>query len=494
MNRAANALQSRFSVVPAWPIDPSPGAGQERRRLCFDRFALVPGERLLTKDGVPVEIGGRSFDLLLALVEQPGRVVPKRELIRRVWPDVVVEDSALRFHMTRLRRLLDDGRDDARLITTQVGVGYAFVGVVRRAGTSALSAPRPPSVPRDARLPSRVDRLIGRERDLSALVARVAVARLLTIVGPAGIGKTSLSIEIAHEMTADFTHGASFVDLATVDGPDQLTLAIAEASGVEVDAEDPTAVVLDHLRGRRQLLVLDNCEHLIQAVADLAEQIAAAAPDVRIVTTSRQALRARNEHVHRLSPHEIAPPSCQAPEIGSAVELFLHHATTAGGAVGEDAETLRTVARMCRQLDGVALAIELTAVRAATYGIDATSRMLGSGLSLYWPGRRTAPPRQRTLKAALDWSYDLLSDTERRVFERLSTLASPFSLQAALHATASDALDMAAAAAALDGLAEKSLLSPRDGDYHWSEVTRIYAQERGYAGISGCSAAIRASR
>ena len=477
MSRAVALQRNHISIVPTPSIDPPANTGQ----LCFDRFVLTPRERRLTKDGVPIEIGGRSFDLLLALVEQAGLVIPKRELLQRVWSDVVVEDAALRFHMTRLRKLLGDGRGDTRLITTQVGVGYAFVGVVRRA-EAALLAPaftRPPSNPR---LPGRLDRVIGRDDDLAALVERLSATRLLTIAGAAGVGKTSLAIELAHDLETSFADGADFVDLAAVPLADCLAPAIARALGVEIGVEGPRMAVLGHLSGRRQLLVLDNCEHLLDAVADLIEQIALAAPGVRIVVTSRQALRARNEHVHRLSPHHApadwAPLDREALLACPAIELFLHHADTAGGGLGQDVETLRAIAQLSGRLGGVALAIELAAIRAATYGVDATSRMLGDHLSLLWPGRRTASPRQRTLKATFDWSYDLLSNPERHAFERLSKLASPFSYKTGLEAIADDTHDTSVAAAALDELAEKSLILPSNGQYQWSEMTRIYARAR----------------
>jgi DNA-binding winged helix-turn-helix (wHTH) protein len=419
---AATARSTSLSIVPL----AANGTPATIDRLRFDRFVLTPGERRLTKDDIPIEIGGRSFDLLLALVEQAGRVVPKRELLQTVWPDVVVEDSSLRFHMARLRRILHDGRDDTRLITTQVGVGYAFIGGVRRTQATAAASPSPLARP-GARLPRRLDRLIGREIDQGMLAERVMATPLLTITGPAGVGKTSLAVEVAHDLDASFTHGATFVDLAAITDPDRLPNAIAEALGVDIVAGGPKVTILECLRERRQLLVLDNCEHLVQAAADLVEQIAATAPEVRILATSRQPLRARNEHVHRLDQHavpvDVETGDREALLDSSAVQLFLHHAATAGGAVGQDLEALRTVARLCRGLDGLALAIELAAVRAATHGVEATARMLGDRLSLRWPGRRTASPRQHTLEASLDWSYELLSHTERRVFEALSRLA-----------------------------------------------------------------------
>lgn len=476
MNRAAGALRADVRPFRA----PTGDLGPELDQLCFDQFAVDPAKRLLTRDGAPVEIGGRTFDLLLALVEQRGRVVPKRELLQRVWPDAVVEDSALRFHMTRLRRILDDGREGVRLITTQVSVGYAFVGAVarRRPAPSPARLTAQPSV----RVPSRLDRVIGRDDDLEALIERAAAVRLLTIVGPAGVGKTSLAIEIAHALQPRFADGVDFVDLASVEESERLPAAIAEAVCLGTDAHRSTEALLRRLRGREQLLVLDNCEHLVHAVAGFVEQVASAAPGVHVVATSRQALRTRNEQVHRLAPYDI---TADLSTVGRddlldrpAVALFLHHLTAAGGAVVEELETLRTIARICARLDGVALAIELAAVRAATHGVEATARLLGGELCLLWPGRRTASPRQRTLKATLDWSYALLSETERRVFERLSRLPAPFSLETALGTVTDETLEIEDAVAALDGLVEKSLIRPRDGEYHWAEFIQVYARER----------------
>lgn len=166
----------------------SPGAD-----VAFGPFRLLPGKRLLTRDGVPLEIGGRALDILIALVAQPGRVVTKRELLARVWSGVVVEEGSLRFHMTSLRKILGDGEDGARYIATQVGVGYAFVAPIERTAPAPAAAPAQPPVGA-GNLPPRT-RLIGREADIDLVVGRLAEPRLFTLVGAGGVGKTSLAVE-----------------------------------------------------------------------------------------------------------------------------------------------------------------------------------------------------------------------------------------------------------------------------------------------------------
>jgi predicted ATPase/DNA-binding winged helix-turn-helix (wHTH) protein len=476
-----------------------------RDRITFGPFALSPGERLLTMDDAPVEIGGRSLDLLIVLTEQPGRVWSKRDLLRRVWNDVVVEDGSLRFHMAGLRKLLGDGRDGARYIATQVGVGYAFVAKVERQGAERPGSERqgsgqtPPAAPllsipmlaeapttAPLNLPPRMPLLIGREHDIQLLGERVIDTPLFTIVGPGGVGKTSLGTEMGHVLADAFGGHVAFVDFSLLENAALVPGMIAGAMGVVVQNDDPLAVILGHMREHPVLLLLDNCEHLIEQVAHLVERLIEAAPHARILATSREPLRVRGEHIHRLNalacPEEETALSMQEILSYPAVQLFRDRACAADTALTIDEDAARLIAGICRRLDGMALPIELAAVRVATHGIHATAQELGERFSLGWAGRRTALPRQQTLQAMLDWSYGLLSDVERVVLERLSVFVGPFSIDAALAVAADTEWGSEAVVSALFALTSKSLIAPNrcpDGSiYRLLEMTRAYAREK----------------
>ncbi|WP_065260080.1 ATP-binding protein [Pseudomonas bananamidigenes] len=469
-------------------MEPIPDALHESltTRFIFGPFCVVPGKRLLTRNGVPVEIGGRALDLLIALLEQPGRVLSKYDLIEKVWPDSVVAEGSLRFHMTGLRRILGDGEEHARYIATQVGVGYAFVAPLER----QLLEAQPASTQRRREsnvcsLPPRA-KLIGRETDLQLVVDHLQQPRLFTLVGPGGVGKTSLAIEVAHRIAAQGYERVCFVDLAQVEDCALVPSALARSLGIAVQAEDPLFVLLAHLREQRLMLVIDNCEHLIDAVSTLLEQISDSAPDVGILATSREPLRVRGEYVHWLNPLEFPRESrhlsTQELLAFAAIRLFVERASSSNAALLLEAEGGQMIADICQRLEGMALPIELAAMRVASHGLKATHALLGERFSLGWSGRRTAVPRHQTLRSMLDWSYDLLSAPERLALERLSVFVGPFSQEAASQVVAESQSEGPAVAAILDDLVCKGLVTVDHSDstdsYRLLEMTRAYAREK----------------
>ena len=380
--------------------------------LQFGPFSLHPHERQLKRDGKPVAIGGRALEILMLLIEQPGRVVGKQELLKRVWPDVIVEEGSLRFHMAGLRKALGDAPDGSRYIATQVGVGYAFVAHVRR---STIEAPMDNAVRTSTRMPMRLAagrRIFGRDDELSSLSRHLLTQRLLTIVGHAGVGKTTLAVELAHRLRENFAGNVAFVDLSSVSDHAHVAAHVAACLAIDVQS-DPMCSVVDHLRAARGLIVLDGCERVIESIAHLAETIASSTPHIHLLATSREPMRAAGECIYRLKP--LACPSCEQEasleEVTRfpGVQLLIDRARVVSTETDPDEMNPALLAEICRKVDGLPLAIELAAARAVSYGLHSTAAQLGERLSLRWPGLRTARPYQRTLQATLDWSYDLLT-------------------------------------------------------------------------------------
>ena len=392
--------------------------------MSFGPFRLLASERLLTKDSVPVELSPRAFDILMTLVSRPTEVVSKRDLMGQVWPGVTVEDGTLRFHVANLRKALGDGRNGARYITTVSGRGYCFVAPVFQSGKQNELAKTPGPGLRFANLPGRPTGMVDREHDLLELSARLDAKRFVTIVGSGGVGKTTLAIALGHQLTDEFAGAVLFVDLSMLSDPDLVATVVASMLGLSVQSDDATPSLIAHLRDKRILLILDTCEHLIEAVAALASTIFAAAPQVHILATSRETLQVGGEHVYRLEPLECPPHeealTAAVARTFPATQLFLDRALASGARLDFSDAEAAIVVSMCRKLDGVALAIELAARRIEAYGVRETAALLDQRLTLLWVGPRSAPPRQRTLQATLDWSFRLLSKIERVVLCRLA--------------------------------------------------------------------------
>jgi predicted ATPase/DNA-binding winged helix-turn-helix (wHTH) protein len=430
--------------------------------IAFGPFRLCAAERLIERSGEPVELGSRAMDILIALVERAGEVVSQRDLIDRVWPNVTVDDSNLRTHVVALRRALRDGQDGARYVINVPGRGYCFVCLLERSPSNgSLPAPIGPASAVPV-IPPRLRHMVGRDCVVELIAAQLARQRFVTIVGPGGIGKTTVAVSVGHALASDCA-AACFVDLGPLTDPRLVPSLLATALGLVVQSDDPLPSLIAFLRDRRMLLILDSCEHVIEAAAGLAKAIFEQAEQVHILATSREALRVEGEHMHRLAPLDCPPASdtLTAAEALAfpAVQLFYDRvAANVGGIVLQDADA-PVVARICRRLDGIALAIELAAGRVDAYGIDGVETALDGRLSLLWQGRRTAPPRHHTLNAALGWSYDLLADVERAVLRRLAVFAGPFTLEAAQAVAGDNGLAADEIVEVIASLVAKSLIA-----------------------------------
>src|SRR6201981_2121990 len=408
---------------------------ERRDVLSFGPFSLFAAERLLKKAEEPIPLGGRALDILIALAERAGQVVTHKELISTAWPDVTVEEANLRFQMTTLRKALGDGRDGARYVSTVAGRGYCFVAPIKRS-TAARAVPVTgiTTTERVQKLPPRLARMVGRDATVRSLAEQLQRWRFVSIVGPGGIGKTTVAISVAHTLSDGFHDAVFFIDLAGLTDPQLVPTAIASSLGFAVQTQDPVVGLLAFIGDRKILLVLDSCEHVIGVAAALAERVVSDAPQTHILATSREALRVEGEHVHLLYSLDCPPEDAGLTAVEAlrypAAQLFMERAAASGyGAELSDIDA-PIVARSCRRLDGIALALELAASRVGSLGIRGVAELLDNRFSLLWQGRRTALPRHETLNAMLDWSYSLLSERAKVVMCRLSVFIGDFTLAA----------------------------------------------------------------
>jgi predicted ATPase len=325
--------------------------------------------------------------------------------------------------------------------------------------------------------------MVGRSSSVPTLKALLADSRFVTIVGPGGVGKTTLAVAVAHEMAPAFGDFVVFVDLSALRDPTLIAPSVASMLGLSVQSEDPTPSLVAYLRDKRVLLVLDNCEHVIEGIAGLTARIIAAAPQVNVLATSREAMRVEGEQIYQLMPLTVPPEesglTMEAALTYSAVQLFVERALARGARLEQSDSEAVLIASICRKLDGLALAIELVAGRVGTYGLSETLALLDQRLNMLWLGQRSAPPRQQTLRAMLDWSYELLSEAERLVLCRLAVFVGPFTLQAALAVVADTAVEESDVFEAIDNLIAKSMVTTvATGPatrYRLPETTRAYA-------------------
>jgi predicted ATPase len=455
----------------------------KERAICFGSFRLLLGQRLLLEGNKPLRLGSRALDILIALVERPGDLVNKEELIARVWPNTFVEPANLTVHIAALRRALGDGRRGNRYIVNVPGRGYCFVAPVNMSEKLRPSSLELLVVEHAHNLPATNTRLIGRENVVAGLSARFSRDRFLTIVGPGGIGKTSVALAVAEELLANYKHGIWLIDLALVGNPVLVPTALASALGLEVRAENFLPRLIANLWDKQMLLVLDNCEHVIAAAAALAAEVLRGAPGVHVLATSREPFRVEGEWVYRLPPLQSPPVatgiSAEEALRFPAVQLFVERTAAAlGDYVLSDADA-PIVADICLKLDGIPLALEFAAARVNCFGIGGLAARLEDRLSLLINGRRTALPRQQTMRATLDWSYGLLTNAQQMILRRLSIFPGEFTLRAAGAVIPDDTYSSSEIIDQVTELIAKSLVAAEMGDVEprlrLLETTRVYA-------------------
>src|ERR1700720_143144 len=409
------------------------------RQLVYEsgEWEVDLARRELRARGVPVPIGGRAFEIIEVLVQSAGEVVTKGDLAARVWPGMIVEENTLQVHISAIRKAL--GRDRG-ILKTASGRGYRLLGewTSRQECTSSvdsmdLEPMRSRAEPFQTNLPAAASELVGRTNAVQQLRGLLSAYRVVTLTGPGGIGKTKLALEVARGLFPSFQGDVRLVDLVSLSDPGLVPSAVAGGLGLKLGGNEISAELVARAIGAQKLLlVLDNCEHVIDAAAKLAETVVGMCPRTTILATSREILKIEGEYVYRVPPLDV-PPQHEEPGniLGhSAVLLFIATTRALQSDFSPHRENLRAIAAICRRLDGIPLAIDLAAARVATLGLQQVAAGLDNHLGLLTGGRRTALPRHQTLRATLDWSYELLPEPERLVLRRLAVFIGDFTAAA----------------------------------------------------------------
>src|SRR5712675_1970876 len=466
------------------PVEIRTMFGSVHKKFRFDPFELSIGERLLRREGVGLRLGSRALDILIYLAERPGEVIAKQELIDHVWSDVTVEEGSLRVHVAAIRKALGDGQFGNRYIANIKGRGYSFVGTVGQLGGGTEG--RNGKFRHQGRLPVRPIMMIGRETVVSEVSRKLRNVRFVTLLGPGGIGKTTIALAVGRTAAEEFGGNVYFADLESLTDPRHVTGAVATSLGLALKSKDPGLELVDLVRSRKLLIILDSCEHVIEAVASLAEQLYRQTEEIHVLPTSREPLKVQGEHCYRVPPLDCPPDGLEQTANAvlryPSVQLFVRRVAARAGSVVLTDEEAPYVAEMCRKLDGMPLAIELAAGQVAALGLKNTISRLVSRLELLKLRHRTAVRRHRSLKATLDWSYNLLSDGERIVLRRIAPFVGHFTLEGARYVAGELGAGAGEIFDAIAGLVEKSLIATRideaQAQYRLLDATRAYALEK----------------
>ena len=439
----------------------------------FGGFELQPLERRLLDAGTAVTIGPRAFRVLVALVERAGQLVTKDELLAAAWPGVVVEENALQAQVSALRKILG-----VKAITTVSRGGYRFETTVERTAPQVIAL--------KGNLPQPVTEFIGRDKELREISELLQTTRVLTLTGTGGCGKTRLALQVSLARLGSHADEIWFVELAAVADGRLVPQAVARALEVrEREGRTLTQAVCDSLADRSTLVLLDNAEHVLEASAALVHALVHACPNLQVLVTSRERLDIEGEVAYRLPSLAVPSSSHPMPDDlrgNDSVRLFIDRARAIRPHFDVTAENAAALASVCRRLNGIPLAIELAAPRLRAMSLDEMDQRLDRSLALLTSGSRTAPPRHRTLRALLDWSYDLLSAMEQTLLLRLSCFAGGWTLEAAEQVCTGDSIEADGILDLLTSLADKSLVMVDEilgaTRYSLLETVRQYAAER----------------
>jgi len=452
----------------------------------FRSWEVDLAKRELRALGSAIPIGSRAFEIIETLVEAAGELVTKDDLMRRVWPGLIVEDNTVQVHISAIRKALGTDRN---MLKTISGRGYRLLGDwtsredTLPVGPDVSERVRPAAHPFLTNIPVAASALVGRQTAVQELCDLVSAYRVVTLTGPGGIGKTVLASEVARRLFPTFAGDILFVELVSLSDADLVPSTVAHVLNLQLHGDETSPELVARAIGnRRMLLVLDNCEHVIDAAATMAETLVHLCPNVSALATSRELLRIEGEFAYPVPALEVPAEDLEASDDvleHSAVQLFVARTRSLRADFQPQSDKLAAIAAICRHLDGIPLAIEFAAARAATLGIEQVAGRLDDRFVLLTGGRRTALPRHQTLRAALDWSYELLPEAERRLLRHLAIFPAGFTIDAAT-AVVSDL--ESSVALGISNLVSKSLvaLDGSEAAPRWRllETVRAYSREK----------------
>lgn len=464
-----------------------------QRQIRRGNYQVFPDLRLLLRNGEKIDLSGKPFEIALMLIEANNAAVAKDDLLRSIWPNQIVEENNLQAHISIIRRALGSDRG---LLKTEFGNGYRL-----ELPNEHSAAPPAPHFSPQFQVPLTATPLFGRQEELTILDRMITAGNLVTVTGIGGIGKTRLATELAHRSRRTFGDSIFFVELSSLTSATLVLPTIAARVNADLTAAGSSERSTGPAeQSAKKLLILDGCEHLLNSVAEAVEILLRRAPALTVVTTSQEPLDIDGEQVLRLQPLDIPNDDVDSLEKASrfaAAQLLISRIRSIDHNFPVDDSSAQRLCRICRQLDGIPLALELAGSRVPLIGLDEVVKGLSDRFRLLTAGRRTAMPRHQTLRATLEWSYELLSTSEQRLLNRLGIFAGPFTLDSA--ATVSDTSDDSGPSALnmISSLVAKSLIC-RDANsgqrFYLFESMRAFSLEKLVAAGELANIALRHSQ